>query len=103
MLVAAVAMPAYVCAASATPVAAVLLLKGISPGAVLVGLLLGPATNVATLGVLKEAYGGRSVLIGTLGIALATIGIGYAVNANRWLPLHCWAKSMVRWVITTHI
>ncbi len=80
-LVAAVAMPAYVCAASATPVAAVLLLKGISPGAVLVGLLLGPATNIATLGVLKKAYGGRSVLLGTLGIALATIAMGYGVNA----------------------
>ena len=80
-LVASVAMPAYVCAASATPVAAVLLLKGVSPGAVLVGLLLGPATNVATLGVLKDAYGGRSVLVGTLGIALVTIGLGYAVNA----------------------
>ena len=80
-LVAAVAMPAYVCAASATPVAAVLLLKGVSPGAVLVGLLLGPATNVATVGVLKKAYGGRSVLLGVLGIALATIGMGYGVNA----------------------
>lgn len=90
-LVAAVAMPAYVCAASATPVAAVLLLKGVSPGAVLVGLLLGPATNVATLGVLKDAYGGRSVLVGTMGIALATIGIGYAVNALHvplQLPTH---------------
>jgi uncharacterized membrane protein YraQ (UPF0718 family) len=80
-LVAAVAMPAYVCAASATPVAAVLLLKGVSPGAVLVGLLLGPATNVATLGVLKKAYGGRSVVLGTMGVALVTIGLGYLVNA----------------------
>ncbi len=80
-LVAAVAMPAYVCAASATPIAAVLLLKGISPGAVLVGLLLGPATNVATVGVLKKAYGGRSVLLGVSGIALATIAMGYGVNA----------------------
>ncbi len=80
-MVAAVAVPAYVCAASATPVAAVLLLKGVSPGAVLVGLLLGPATNVATLGVLKDAYGGRSVAVGTLGIVVVTIGLGYAVNA----------------------
>ncbi|MCR9159333.1 MAG: permease [Nannocystaceae bacterium] len=90
-LVAAVAMPAYVCAASATPVAAVLLLKGVSPGAVLVGLLLGPATNVATLGVLKEAYGGRSVVVGTLGITLATIALGYGVNAidvPLTLPTH---------------
>lgn len=85
-LVAAVAMPAYVCAASATPVAAVLLLKGVSPGAVLVGLLLGPATNIATLGVLRDAYGGKSVVIGTLGVLVATIGLGYAVNAMN-IPL----------------
>ncbi|MCA9708359.1 MAG: CotH kinase family protein, partial [Myxococcales bacterium] len=39
LVIAAVAMPSYVCAASATPLAAVLVLKGVSPGAVLVGLL----------------------------------------------------------------
>ena len=80
-MVAVVAMPAYVCAASATPLAAVLLLKGVSPGAVLVGLLLGPATNVATVGVLRSAYGDRVAGLGVLGIVAACIGLGYGVNA----------------------
>ena len=59
-----IAMPSYVCAASATPLAAVLLAKGMSPGAVLVGLLLGPATNLATIGFLRKAFGGRATLAG---------------------------------------
>ncbi|MCH9688887.1 MAG: permease [Deltaproteobacteria bacterium] len=80
LVVAAIAMPSYVCAASATPLAAVLVLKGVSPGAVLVGLLLGPATNLATIGVLRRGYGTRAVLLG-LGVTLVvSVGMAYAVN-----------------------
>lgn len=75
-----VAMPTYVCAAAATPLAAVLLVKGVSPGAVLVGLLLGPATNVATVGLLRKAYGARSVLLGVVTIMVVAYGLGFAVN-----------------------
>ena len=60
LLMALVAVPTYVCASSATPLAAVLWAKGLSPGAALVGLLLGPATNVATIGFLRGAYGKRA-------------------------------------------
>ncbi|MBL8617740.1 MAG: permease [Deltaproteobacteria bacterium] len=60
LLMAVVAVPTYVCASSATPLAAVLWAKGLSPGAALVGLLLGPATNVATIGFLRGAYGKRA-------------------------------------------
>ena len=41
-------MPAYVCASGATPLVAVLIYKGASPGAVLAFLLTGPATNITT-------------------------------------------------------
>lgn len=80
MMVALVSIPTYVCAAAATPLAAVLLLKGVSPGAVLVGLLLGPATNVATLGALRRGYGGRAVAWGVLTIVGIALAMGYAVN-----------------------
>ena len=76
-----VAMPTYVCAASATPIAAVLLLKGISPGAVLVGLLLGPATNIATIGVLRRGYGRRAVYSAIGFIVAVSFSFGYLVNA----------------------
>src|SRR5690606_10428252 len=61
-----VAVPSYVCTPSATPLAAVLLSKGISPGAVLVGLLLGPATNVATIVFLRRWFGGSAAAVGIL-------------------------------------
>ena len=77
-----VAMPTYVCAASATPLAAVLVLKGISPGAVLVGLLLGPATNIATFGVLRRGYGTRPVVIWMIVVLAASIAIGWLVNMS---------------------
>jgi len=44
--------PLYVCATASTPIAAALILKGLSPGAALVFLLAGPATNVATMTVI---------------------------------------------------
>ena len=79
-VVALVAMPSYVCPASATPLAAVLVTKGVSSGAVLVGLLLGPATNLATIGVLRRGYGTRAVglcVLITLGLSIA---MGLVVN-----------------------
>ena len=80
-LVTLVAVPSYVCAASATPLAAVLLAKGMSPGAVLVGLLLGPATNLATVGFLRKSYGtratvfGAAALVGGAWIAAALVNV----------------------------
>lgn len=81
LIVALVSMPLYVCAAAATPLAAVLVLKGVSPGAVLVGLLLGPATNVATVGVLRRGYGGRAVVLAVVFILTVAIAMAFAVNA----------------------
>ncbi len=67
----AVGIPLYLCATAATPVAAALILKGLSPGAALVFLLAGPATNLASL----------TALAGPLGVAataryLAAIAVG---------------------------
>ncbi len=47
-----VSIPLYVCATGSIPIAAVFLLKGLSPGAALVFLMAGPATNVATMSVI---------------------------------------------------
>jgi hypothetical protein len=75
-----VAIPSYVCAPSATPLAAVLLAKGISPGAVLVGLLLGPATNVATVVFLRRWFGGRSTFWGILAVVASAWALGLLVD-----------------------
>jgi len=51
LLMLAVGIPLYICASASTPIAAALILKGVSPGAALVFLLVGPATNVTSLSV----------------------------------------------------
>ncbi|MCA9320482.1 MAG: permease [Planctomycetes bacterium] len=74
-------MPVYVCAAGATPLVAIFLLKGISPGAALAFLLTGPATNVTTYGLLSRLHGSRLALTFAGAVALFTIGLGYLVDA----------------------
>jgi uncharacterized membrane protein YraQ (UPF0718 family) len=58
-----VGIPMYICATASTPVAAALILKGVSPGAALVFLLVGPATNVTSLSVLFGLLGRRATFI----------------------------------------
>ena len=58
MLVAGV--PLYVCATASTPIAAAMAVKGLEPGAALVFLLAGPATNVATILVVRDLLGMRA-------------------------------------------
>lgn len=68
-----VSIPMYICATASTPIAAGLLLSGVSPGAVLVFMLAGPATNVATLGIVANELGRRAVvayLVGVIGVAV---------------------------------
>ena len=71
-----VGLPMYICATASTPVAASLLFAGISPGAALVFMLTGPATNLATMGVIKEQLGLKSLvayLIGLLALLLRQV------------------------------
>ncbi|GIU48663.1 permease [Shewanella sairae] len=77
-------VPMYICATASTPIAAGLLLAGVSPGAVLVFMLAGPATNIATLGVVTKELGKRALygyLGGVLGVALVSgILVNYLVD-----------------------
>jgi copper ion binding protein len=66
----AVAVPLYVCASGSIPFAAALLLKGISPGAALIFLIAGPATNAATVTVIYRMVGKRALVI-YLGLLVA--------------------------------
>lgn len=68
LVVLAASVPLYICATGSIPIAAVLLMKGVSPGAALVFLMAGPATNVATIAVLGKTMGKKSlaVYLGTI-------------------------------------
>jgi hypothetical protein len=75
-----VGLPMYICATASTPVAAGLLFAGLSPGAALVFMLTGPATNIATMGVIKEQLGIRSLVAYLIGVIGSAIACGIALN-----------------------
>jgi uncharacterized membrane protein YraQ (UPF0718 family) len=75
-----IGLPVYVCATGATPLIAVLIAKGLSPGAALAFLLTGPATNATTFGVLEQLHG-RKVALMFVGTVIAVVlGLGWGVN-----------------------
>ncbi len=75
-----IAVPIYVCATSSTPVAAALVLKGLSPGAAMVFLLAGPATNAASLTVISKLIGKKATGIYLASIIACSLAIGVLTN-----------------------
>ncbi|HSO87695.1 MAG TPA: SO_0444 family Cu/Zn efflux transporter [Draconibacterium sp.] len=82
LVVLAASVPIYICATGSIPIAAVLLMKGVSPGAALVFLMAGPATNVATIAVLGKTMGRKSLIIYLSTIIGGAIVFGLLTN---WL------------------
>ena len=75
-----ISVPLYVCATSSTPIAAAFLLTGVSPGAALVFLLAGPATNAASFSVISRIIGKKSAFIYLAGIIISSLVIGLATD-----------------------
>ena len=75
-----VGIPMYICATASTPVAAALILKGVSPGAALVFLLVGPATNVTSLSVLFGILGKRATAIYLVTLSLFAVLSGLLLD-----------------------
>lgn len=69
-------IPVYVCAAAATPVAAALMLAGFSPGAALVFLLAGPATNLVTISAAVQTLGRAGAAVYVVTIAAVSLAFG---------------------------
>ncbi len=79
-LMLAVSVPLYVCATASTPIAAAFAIKGISPGAALVFLLAGPATNAASISVIAKMLGKRATAIYLAAIIISSLVAGVLVN-----------------------
>ena len=81
-----VGIPMYVCATASTPIAAGLLLAGISPGVAMVYLMAGPATNISTLGVIGKELGRRSLIAYLTGVVVVALLTGFIVDylVERW-------------------
>jgi len=69
-------IPLYVCATSSVPIAAALVLKGMSPAVAIVFLIAGPATNIATIGLIYKSFGKLFTTV-----YLASVSIGSIVCA----------------------
>jgi len=74
VVMAVIGVPMYICATASTPIAAGLLFSGVSPGATLVFMLVGPATNIATMGLVKTELGNRALLA----YLSSVVGVGFA-------------------------
>ncbi len=80
LLMLAIGIPMYICATASTPIAAALILKGVSPGAALVFLLAGPATNITSLTVLTGILGKRATGLYLASIAVSCVVFGLATD-----------------------
>jgi uncharacterized membrane protein YraQ (UPF0718 family) len=80
LVVVVISIPMYVCATASTPLAVGLLLSGITPGAALVFMLTGPATNIATLMVIKSELGKRELGLYLLAIISSALVSGLLLD-----------------------
>jgi len=76
----ALGIPVYVCATASVPVAAALILKGISPGAALVFLMTGPATNAATFTTIWKVLGRTTAVIYLATVAGCALAAGLILD-----------------------
>ncbi len=75
-----IGVPLYICASASTPIAAALVAKGVSPGAALVFLMTGPATNTGTIAIIVSQFGPRFTTIYVVGVIAVTVVLGIAID-----------------------
>ncbi|MBE7558332.1 permease [bacterium] len=75
-----VGLPLYICATASTPIVASLLAAGMSPGAAVVFLLAGPATNASTMTVVGHQLGRRSLVMYLGSIIVTSLALGWTTN-----------------------
>ena len=86
-----IGIPMYICAVASTPVAAGLIMAGVSPGVALVFLLVGPATNIAGLALVSKELGYRVTLIYIAGLSVIAIAMGLLLE--HLLQVTSWQVS----------
>ncbi len=80
LLMIALGTPLYICSSASVPVAVVLAMRGLSPGAVFVFLMAGPATNVGAVAILFKVLGVRATIIQTLSVMISALVCGLALD-----------------------
>ncbi len=85
-------VPLYVCATSSVPIAVALMLKGLNPGAALVFLMAGPATNAATVLVIGKTLGRKALFSYLFSIIAGALVFGAIID--NFLPAE-WFKPQL--------
>jgi hypothetical protein len=89
-----IGIPLYICASASTPIAAALIAKGMAPGAALVFLLAGPATNTAGVLAIGKFLGRRSIVIYLASISICAIAMGFLLN-YIYSTMHINARALM--------
>ena len=101
-----VGLPLYICATASTPIVASLLAAGMSPGAAVVFLLAGPATNTSTMTVVGHQLGRRSLVLYLGSIVICSLLLGWGTNlafgavgwsAGQAVHVHGAHHSLLQW------
>ena len=80
LLMLAIGIPFYVCSSASVPIALAFIKAGLSPGAALVFLITGPATNAATLTTLWQIIGRKQLVVFLITLALSALIAGWIMN-----------------------
>lgn len=76
-------VPLYICSTGSIPIALSLMMKGLSPGAAFVFLAVGPATNAATITVVKSKLGTKVTLIYLASMIISSMFAGWLLNSMK--------------------
>ena len=76
-----IGIPIYVCTSGSVPLAAAMILKGLSPGAAFVFLMTGPVTNAAGLATLWNTLGRRTAILYLITVAVCALAGGFLLDA----------------------
>lgn len=100
-----VSLPMYVCATASVPIAAALVHTGMPTGAALVFLMAGPASNIATIGAVYRAFGGKklaiylsSIIIGSMICGMLFHSVIPISSGTQMSVSHHDAHSIIEWV-----
>ena len=80
LLVLAISIPMYICATGSIPIAVALMLKGLTPGAALVLLMAGPAANMASILVIRQQLGTRTLIAYLASIIAGAVAFGFVID-----------------------
>ncbi len=101
LLILAISIPLYICATGSIPLAAILILKGISPGAAFVLLMAGPATNAATITVIGKVMGKKSLITYLGSIIGGALITGFIIDYI--LPVKWFTQMLSEHAIHNHM